>query len=128
MFAQYLTIILVNTYSWFGGQGYCSYEFAIHESEFEYSDVAIVMRPKFDPGNTASGNTVLDDQVLAIEHIGGARADWAQSGRIETDCNVTGFDIVRATGIENGATVDLLAANRITIETYTPLPVTVNGR
>ena len=128
MFAQYLTIILVNTYSWFGGQGYCSYEFAIHESQFEYSNVAIVMRPKFDPGNTASGNTTLDDQVLEVEHIGGARADWAGSGRVETDCNLTGFDIVRATAVEDGKTVDLIGLNRIGIETYTPLPVTVGGR
>lgn len=128
MFAQYLTIVLVNTYSWFGGQGYCSYEFAIHESEFEYSNVAIVMRPKFDPANTASGNATLDDQVLEIEHIGGARVDWAQSGRVETDCNLTGFDIVKATGVENGQTVDLLGQSRISIETYTPLPITLDGR
>lgn len=128
MFAQYLAIILVNTYSWFGGQGYCSYEFAIHESEFEYSSVAIVMRPQFDPANTASGNATLDDQVLEIEHIGGARVDWAQSGRIETDCNVTGFDIVKATAVANGTTLDLLARSGISIETYTPLPITVGGR
>jgi hypothetical protein len=128
MFAQYLTIVLVNTYSWFGGQGYCSYEFAIQETEFEYSNVAIVLRPQFDPANTASGNTTLDDQVLEIAHIGGARVDWAQSGRIETDCNLTGFDIVKATGLENGQTVDLLGQNRISIETYSPLPITLGGR
>lgn len=127
MFAQYLTIILVNTYSWAGGQGYCAYEFALHESQFEYSNVALVMRPQFDPANTATGNATLDDQVLEISHIGGARVDWAQSGRVETDCSVTGFDIVKATAVENGQTIDLLSQNRISIETYTPLPIALGG-
>lgn len=125
MFAQYLTIILVNTYSWFGGQGYCAYDFAIHESEHEYADVAIVMRPRFDPNDTATGNTELEDQTIALESLGGARFNWATTAKIETDCNVTGFAVVKATATENGRPVDLLSKGRITIETYKPLPVTV---
>ncbi|UVC09550.1 hypothetical protein IHQ71_02675 [Rhizobium sp. TH2] len=128
MFAQYLTIILVNTYSWVGGQGYCAYDFAIHESEHEYSSLAIVMRPQFDPANTASGNTELDDQTITLESLGGARFNWANTAKIETDCNITGFTIVKATAIENDQPVDLLSNGSITIETYKALPVTVGGQ
>ena len=125
MFAQYLTIILVNTYSWVGGQGYCAYDFALQESEHEYANIAIIMRPQFDPANTASGNTELEDQTITLESLGGARFNWANTAKIETDCNITGFTIVNATASENGQPVDLLSSGRITIETYKPLPVTV---
>lgn len=128
MLAQYLSIILVNTYSWFGGQGYCAYDFALHESEFEYTNVEIVLRPRFDPNNTATGNSQLEDQVIALESIGGARVNSAGTAKIETDCNVTGFDIVKATARENGRKINLLGKRRITVETYKPLPVTVGGK
>ncbi|CAN7527373.1 hypothetical protein [Rhizobium sp. LjRoot254] len=125
MIAQYLTIILVNTYSWVGGQGYCAYDFALQENEHEYSNLAIVMRPQFDPANTASGNTELEDQTITLESLGGARFNWANTAKIETDCNVTGFTIVKATAVENDQPVDLLSNGSITIETYKALPVTV---
>jgi hypothetical protein len=127
VFAQVLTLVVVNTYTWFGGQGYCAYDFALHESEHEYANLAIVMRPKFDPQNTASGNTELEDQTLTLESIGGARFNWANTAKIETDCNVTGFDVVKATAMENGRPVDLIAQKRIEIEVYKPLPVTIGG-
>lgn len=128
MFAQYLTIILVNTYSWVGGQGYCAYDFALQESEHEYVNLEIVMRPEFDPANTASGNTELEDQTITLESLGGARFNWANTAKIETDCNITGFTIVKATATENDRPVDLLANGSIMIETYKALPVIAGGQ
>jgi len=126
MFAQYLTIVLVNTYSWLGGQGYCAYDFALHENEREYTNLAIVLRPQFDPANTATGNTALEDQTITLESLGGARFNSASTAKIETDCNITGFTIVRATATENDQPVDLLANGSITIATYKALPVTID--
>jgi hypothetical protein len=128
MIAQFLSLVIANTYSWLGGQGYCAYDFALHETESEYSQVEIVLRPKFDPANTASGNTTLPDETISLAHIGGAHVDWDQSAKIETDCNVTGFDIVRARAVEDGQKVDLIRQDRISIETYKPLALTVKGR
>jgi hypothetical protein len=128
MFAQYLSILLVNTYSWLGGQGYCSYDFAITETEREYSNVEIVLRPEFDPADTATGNAHLEDQTITLDSIGGARVNWNAKASIETDCNVTGLSIVRATATENGHRVDLLSRGDITVDSYRPLPVRVDGR
>lgn len=128
MFSQYLSIVLINTYSWFGGQGYCAYDFALLENEHEYANVAIVMRPQFDPNETASGNTELPDETVSLETLGGARVNSTDSAKIETDCGITGFAIVKATATENGQPVDLLAQKRIEIDTYKPLPVTIGGQ
>jgi hypothetical protein len=86
------------------------------------------MRPQFDPANTATGNTELDDQTIVLESLGGARFNWANTAKIETDCNISGFTIVKATATENDRPVDLLTDGRITIETYKALPVTVGGQ
>ena len=128
MFALTLSIVLVNTYSWLGGQGYCAYDFALLEDEHAYTDVEIVLRPKFDPNNTATGSTQLDDATISIAELGGARVNSTATAKIETDCNITGLSIVSATASEEGRQIDLLSEGRIAIETYKPIPVIVGAQ
>lgn len=125
MLAQLLSIVLVNTYSWFGGQGYCAFDFALLESETEYRNVEIVLRPQFDPQDTASGNTELGDETIALDVIGGDAVNSQQSAKIETDCSVTGFQVVTASANVDGRAVDLLEKGAITLDTYKALPLTL---
>ncbi|MCO6184775.1 hypothetical protein [Rhizobium sp. L1K21] len=128
MLAAFFTIVIANTYMWFGGQGYCTFDFALHESGDEISQVEIVLRPRFDANDTATGLTDLPDETIAVPQIGGPHANWSLSERIETDCGVKGFDIVSARGFINGKSTDLIAAGMIEITTYEPLPIGVGGR
>lgn len=124
MLAQLMSLVLLNTYSWIGGQGYCAYDFALHETE-EYESLEIVLRPSFDPANTATGKTDLPDETIAIELIGGSRASMTATTTIETDCSITGFTIVRATALASGNPVDLLGKGLIDIGTYKPLEIKI---
>ncbi len=128
MLSQFFALVLVNTYSWFGGQGYCAFDFALTESGTEYRKVEIVLRPIFDPQSTATGRTSLDDQIISLDVIGGSHVNWADSAKVETDCTVTGFDIVSARALEAGKRVDLLASKAISIETYEPVEMRLSGK
>lgn len=125
MFAQFFSLILVNTYSWMGGQGYCAYDFALRETEAQYVNVEIVMRPLFDPQKTATGLTALDDVTINLEMIGDTPPNWDATAKVETDCTVAVFDIVSALATENGQPVDLVKTGKIGIERYEPLSITI---
>ncbi|URK86498.1 hypothetical protein LP421_18750 [Rhizobium sp. RCAM05350] len=45
MLAQFFAITLINTFTWFGGQGYCAYDFAVLESGEELTDISLTLRP-----------------------------------------------------------------------------------
>lgn len=121
MLAQFLAITLINTFTWFGGQGYCAYDFAALESGEELTDISLTLRPQFDPENTATGNTELLDETITFDVLGGSAVNAGNTAKIETDCNVEGFDIVAATGTAKGVALDLIAAERVEIDTYKPL-------
>lgn len=123
MLAQLLSLVLVNTYTWFGGQGYCTYDFALIEQSAEYRNVEIILRPQFDPNETASGNAELPDQTIALDVIGGAAVDGQQVAKVETDCNIKGLTIVKATATSDGRPVDLLQENAISLDTYQAVPL-----
>ncbi|WP_428427026.1 IrmA family protein [Pararhizobium sp.] len=125
MLAQFLAITLINTFTWFGGQGYCAYDFAAVESGEELTDISLTLRPQFDPENTATGSTELPDETITFDVLGGSAAHAGNTAKIETDCNVEGFDIVAATGTVNGEAQDLIAAGRIEIDTYKPLTLKI---
>lgn len=125
MLAQFLAITLINTFTWFGGQGYCAYDFAVLESGEALTDISLTLRPQFDAENTATGNTGLPDETIAFDVLGGSANHAGNTAQIETDCNVEGFDIVAATGTADGAALDLIAAGRVEIDTYKPLTLTV---
>lgn len=127
MLAAFFSIIIANTYMWFGGQGYCTFDFALHESKSEISKVEIIMRPVYDPADTATGLANLPDETIEISTLGGAHANWSASTSIETDCSVTGFDIVSARGFIDGKSTDLLKSGMIEISTYQPLPIGVEA-
>lgn len=119
-------IILANTYFWFGGQGYCSYDFAILHDGTGYTDVEIVLRPVFDPDETMSGRTELDDNVIAIENLGGGRVFSTASDSIETDCSVKEFALISASGLnDSGQRVDLISAEGFEFEDYEPVKLQV---
>ena len=128
MISQFLGLVLVNTYSWFGGQGYCAYDFALHERDSELTNLVLVLRPEYDPQRTASGNSHLEDVTINLESIGGARYNWDNTAKVETDCSVTGFLVVSATATEDGRPVDLIAGRRIAFETYQPLRLDLGKR
>ena len=96
MLAQFFAMTLINTFSWFGGQGYCAYDFAILESGEELTNVSITLRPRFEPGKTATGKSELPDETMAFEVLGGSPVNSGATAKIETDCNIEGFDIVAA--------------------------------
>ena len=125
MLAQFLAITLINTFTWFGGQGYCAYDFAALESGEELTDISLTLRPQFDPENTATDNTELPDETITFDVLGGSAAHAGNTAKIETDCNVEGFDIVAATGTANGEALDLIAAGRVEIDTYKPLTLKI---
>lgn len=125
MIVEIMTLVLVNTYSWMGGQGMCAYDFALHESDEELTNVELVLAPQYDPDATASGKTVLDNLILRIDSIGGPRFNWGKTASADTDCNIESFNVVAARALKNGATVDIM--NKIEIETYRPLPIRVDG-
>ena len=125
MFAQLLAITLINTFTWFGGQGYCAYDFAVLESGEELTNISLTLRPQFDPENTATGNTELPDETIAFDALGGSADNAGNTAKIETDCNVEGFDIIAATGTAHGETLDLVAAGRVEIDTYKPLTLKI---
>ena len=125
MLAQFLAITLINTFTWFGGQGYCAYDFAVLENGEELTDVSLTLRPQFDPENTATGDTELPDETMTFDVLGGSAVNAGNTAKIETDCNVEGFDIVAATGAANGEPLDLIAAGRIEIDTYKPLTLKI---
>jgi hypothetical protein len=128
MFAQFFSIVLVNTFSWLGGQGYCAYDFALVEDEHDYANVEIVLRPQFDPNDTATGNTELEDATISLPELGGARVNSTASAKIETDCNIKGLTIVSATASEEGRAIDLLSEGRIAIDTYKPIPIQLGAQ
>lgn len=125
MIAEFLTLVLVNTYSWMGGQGMCAYDFALHESDEELTNLELTLAPQFDPNATASGKTELDELILKVDSIGGARFNWGKTASADTDCNVEGFTVVDARALKNGKPVDLMST--IEIETYKPTPIRVGG-
>lgn len=125
MLAQFLTITLINTFTWFGGQGYCAYDFAALESGEELTNISLTLRPQFDPANTATGNTELPDETIRFDSLGGSADGAGNTAKIETDCNVEGFDIVAATGTADGDAVDLIAAGRVEIDTYKPITLKI---
>ncbi|CAN7151638.1 IrmA family protein [Rhizobium sp. LjRoot30] len=125
MLAQFFSLVLVNTYSWFGGQGYCAYDFAVIEQANAYENVEITLRPQYDPQNTASGNTELQDETITLESLGTSGIDSQQAVKIETDCSVTGFVVVKARAVQDGKAVDLLQQKAVEIQTYQPLPLTI---
>lgn len=125
MLAQLFSLVLVNTYTWFGGQGYCAYDFAIIEQANAYENVEITLRPQFDPQNTASGNTELQDETITLESLGHSAVDSQQTAKIETDCSVTGFAVVKARAVQDGKGVDLLQQKSVEIQAYQPLPLTI---
>lgn len=125
MFANFLALTLINTFSWFGGQGYCAYDFAVLESGEELTNISLTLRPQFDPENTATGNTELPDETITFDALGGPSVNAGNTAKIETDCNVEGFDIVAATGTADGEPIDLIAAERVEIDSYKPLPLKI---
>ncbi|MEO0636445.1 MAG: hypothetical protein AAFY73_07340 [Pseudomonadota bacterium] len=119
-------IILANTYFWSGGQGYCAYDFAVLHSGDGYTNVEITLRPRFDPEQTASGRTELDDAVIALEALGGGRFFWSASATVETDCSVEKFALVSATALdEAGAEVDLMKREGFEFEDYKPVDLEI---
>jgi hypothetical protein len=121
--AQFLALVLTNTNMLMGGQGYCAFDFTLRDKVADYSDVAIVLRPQFDPNNTATGNTALDDITLAANNVG------RKSLKIttDTDCNVTGFSVIKATAMKDGAPVDLINTQALSIGKKNQLPITIDG-
>jgi hypothetical protein len=103
MLAQFLAITLINTFTWFGGQGYCAYDFAVLESGEELTNISLTLRPQFDPQNTATGNTELPDETIRFDALGGSANNAGNTAKIETDCNVEGFNIIAATGTSDGS-------------------------
>lgn len=125
MLAQFFAMTLINTFSWFGGQGYCAYDFAILESGEELTNVSITLRPRFDPGKTATGKSELPDETMAFAVLGGSPVNSGATAKIETDCNIEGFDIVTATAASEGKAIDLIKTGRIDIDTYKPLKLSI---
>ncbi|CAN7150492.1 hypothetical protein LJR235_000053 [Pararhizobium sp. LjRoot235] len=125
MLAQFLAITLINTFTWFGGQGYCAYDFAVLGNGEELTDISLTLRPQFDPQNTATGNTELPDETISFDTLGGSADNAGNTAKIETDCNVEGFDIVAATGTADGEALDLVATGRVEIDTYKPLTLKI---
>ena len=125
MLAQFLAITLINTFTWFGGQGYCAYDFAVLESGEELTNISLTLRPQFDPQNTATGNTELPDETISFDALGGSADNAGNTAKIETDCNVEGFNIIAATGTSDGEPLDLIGAGRIEIDTYKPLALKI---
>ncbi|MDO9417633.1 hypothetical protein [Pararhizobium sp.] len=125
MLAQFLALTLISTYSWFGGQGYCTYDFAVHEAGDELTNIEIVLRPDYDPNDTASGSTELKDETISMDVMGGSAVTASNEAHVETDCNVKGFDIVSATAKSGGQEIDLIETDRIDIETAKPAPLKI---
>jgi hypothetical protein len=121
--AQLFALVLTNTNMLMGGQGYCAFDFTMRDKTATYSDVEIVLRPQFDPNNTATGNTTLDDISIAANTVGRKRMKITT----DTDCNVTGFSVVRATATKDGTPVDLLDAHSLTVGKASQLPITIDG-
>jgi hypothetical protein len=121
--AQFLALVLTNTNMLMGGQGYCAFDFTLRDKAADYTDVAIVLRPQFDPNDTATGNTTLEDITLAANSVG------KKSLKIttDTDCNVTGFSVIKATATKDGAPVDLINAQALSIGKKNQLPITIDG-
>jgi translation initiation factor IF-2 len=95
------------------------------QSGEELTDISLTLRPRFDPENTATGNTELPDETIAFDVLGGSADHAGNTAKIETDCNVEGFDIVTATGTVEGETLDLIAAGRVETDTYKPLTLNI---
>ncbi len=125
MLAQFLALTLINTFSWFGNQGYCAFDFAALESGDELTNISLTLRPQYDPQNTATGTTELEDATITFDVLGGSAANSGNTAKIETDCNVEGFSIVSAEAIADGEPIDLLATGRIEIDTYKPLDLKI---
>ena len=106
MFAQFLAIVIANTNLFMGGQGYCVFEFSLSDRTDIYTSVDIELRPIYDPNDTASGNTSLENIKLHVERIGKKRTRV----RAESDCNVTGFYLIYAGANEHG---DLISSGQI---------------
>lgn len=121
--AQFLALVITNTNMLMGGQGYCAFDFTLKDKAVSYSDVEIVLRPQFDPNDTATGNATLDDITLAANSVG------KKSLKIttDTDCNVTGFSVIKATATRDGASVDLINAEALSIGKKNQLPITIDG-
>lgn len=121
MLAHFLSLVLVNTYSWFGGQGYCAYDFAIIGQGSAYRNVEITLRPQFDPQNTATGRSELGDETITLESLGTSAIDAQLTAKVESDCSITGFTVIKATASVEGKQVDLLKEDEVIIEAYKPL-------
>jgi hypothetical protein len=108
MYAQLLAIIIANTSVMQGGQGYCAFEFTLSDQVSTWTSVDITLRPNFDPNDTATGLTSLEDIRLHVNRIGKKRVKV----RGETDCNVTSFYLTYAGANEHG---DLISDGQISI-------------
>lgn len=121
--AHFLALVLTNTNMLTGGQGYCAFDFTLRDKTVTYSNVEIVLRPQFDPNDTATGNATLDDITLGANSVGRKRVKITT----DTDCNVTGFSVVKATATKDGAAVDLIGSRALSVGKENQLPITVDG-
>lgn len=108
MYAQLLAIIIANTNIISGGQGYCMFEFSLSDKTSTWTNVDLTLRPNFEPDNTATGLTSLEDIHLHVNRIGKKRV----TVKADTDCNVTSFYLTYAGANEHG---DLIGDGQITI-------------
>jgi hypothetical protein len=120
--AQFLALVISNSNMIMGGQGYCAFEFTLSDKARQYRDVEIVLRPRFNPEDTASGNTRLEDMVLTAGKVGRKRVKVTT----DTDCNVAGFDVIHAAAKENGEAVDLIYLQKLDVGRG-QLPISITG-
>ena len=122
MNALILAMVISNSNMIVGGQGYCVFEFTLRDDVGGYSNVQIELEPQFDPDNTATARTTLDNVIINVARPG--RQGKKAGG--ETDCNVTGFRVVQGSGSYKGQTIDLLDAGELKAGSG-DLPVAIGG-
>jgi hypothetical protein len=126
MLAQFLALVITNSNFNLNAhdiKGFCGWSFSASDQATEYSDVVVVIRPQFTPGKTASGKVGLSDLVFKFGAVGRKRSVVT----LNTDCWATGFDVISATSVKDGQTIDLIAAGKVQGKKGY-MPVTVNGK
>jgi hypothetical protein len=128
MIAQVLSLLLFNSNLAMGGQGYCVFEFTFEDYDAEYQSAQVRLRPLFDPNETSTGNTELEDVTVSVGSFGGSRAAAQETGSVETDCSITGFEVMEGSATVNGEGMDIINSQALEVDQRGDgVPLTITG-
>lgn len=122
MNALILAMVISNSNTIMGGQGYCVFEFTLRDDIGGYSNVQIELGPQFDPSDTATALTTLKNVWLNVAKVGRK----ARKVTAETDCNLTGFTVIQGSCTYNGEDVDLVNSQELEAGNG-DLPIAIGG-